>query len=197
MKTEIIKVKGDWPEVVNDCRATVAKPELGREPSTDFKKKILIAEHDPIRDIEIKFRWRNIPYWIAMHWKTHIWRSRTNTQRNDRQDLYDRGKAPQDTPVDFIGDPNAQHLIDTMRKRLCYMAAPETRAYAEDLKRALREVEPELSDVLVPNCVYRCGCPECGGCGAFHRMLVSDLAITSTYIQLRYDAYNRMFYGEE
>ena len=52
-KTEIIKVKGDWPEVVNDCRATVAKPELGREPSTDFKKKILIAEHDPIRDIEI------------------------------------------------------------------------------------------------------------------------------------------------
>ena len=197
MKTEIIKIKGDWEEVVNDCRATVAKPELGREPSAGFKRSILIAEHDPIRDIEIKFRWRNIPYWIAMHWKTHIWRSRTNTQRNDRQDRYDRGKAPQDAPVDFIGDPNAQHLIDTMRKRLCFMAAKETREYAEDFKRTLREVEPEVSDVLVPNCVYRCGCPECDGCGAFDKMVMQDLTITSTYIQQRYDAYNRLFYGEK
>lgn len=66
-KTELLKIKGDWEEVVNDCRATVAKEELGREPSTKFKRSILISEHDPIRDIEIKFRWRNIPYWVAMH----------------------------------------------------------------------------------------------------------------------------------
>ncbi len=196
MKTEIIKIKGDWEEVVNDCRATVAKEELGREPSTQFKKSILISEHDPIRDIEIKFRWKNIPYWIAMHWKTHIWRSRTNTQRNDRQAEYDRNKAPQDSPVDFIGDPNVQHLIDTMRKRLCMMASPETRNYAKDLKEALREVEPEISDVLVPNCVYRCGCPENGNCKFFARAveMVPDMA--STDIQKRYDAYNKFFYGE-
>ena len=127
MLTEIIKIKGDWEEVVNDCRMTVSKGELGHEPSKAFKKAILISEHDPIRDIEVKFRWANIKYWIAMHWKTHIWRSRTNTQRNDRQDNYDRNKAPQDFPVEFIGDANAQHLIDTMRKRLCFMAARETR----------------------------------------------------------------------
>lgn len=29
MKTEIIKVKGDWQEVVNDCRATVKSRLLG------------------------------------------------------------------------------------------------------------------------------------------------------------------------
>lgn len=196
MKTEIIKIKGDWEEVVNDCRATVAKPELGREPSTGFKRSILIAEHDPIRDIEIKFRWRNIPYWIAMHWKTHIWRSRTNTQRNDRQAQYDRRKAPQDAPVDFIGDPNAQHLIDTMRKRLCLMAAKETREYAKDLKEALREVEPELSDVLVPNCVYRCGCPENSGCKAFESMVRKFPDMASTDIQKRYEAFNKFFYME-
>jgi hypothetical protein len=195
MKTEIIKIKGDWEEVVNDCRATVAKGELGHEPSVKFKRSILIAEHDPIRDIEVKFRWRNIPYWVAMHWKTHIWRSRTNTQRNDRQALYDRGEAPQKTPVDFTGDPNAQHLIDPMRKRLCFMAAKETREYAEDLKRTLREYEPELSDVLVPNCVYRCGCPECGGCKVFENMVKKNLAIASFDIQRRYDAYNEFFYG--
>lgn len=196
METKILKIKGDWEEVVNDCRATVAKGELGREPSTKFKRSILISEHDPIRDIEIKFRWRDIPYWVAMHWKTHIWRSRTNTQRNDRQAEYDRRKAPQDSPVDFIGDPNVQHLIDTMRKRLCLMASPETRAYAKDLKEALREVEPEISDVLVPNCVYRCGCPENGECKFFENMVAKFPDIASTDIQKRYDAYNRAFYVE-
>ena len=196
MKTEIIKIKGNWEEVVNDCRATVAKDELGHEPSRKFKRSILISEHDPIRDIEIKFRWRAIPYWVAMHWKTHIWRSRTNTQRNDRQGEYDRNKAPQDSPVDFIGDPNVQHLIDTFRKRLCLMASKETRDYAKDFKETLRSVEPEISDVLVPNCVYRCGCPEPCGCKAFEKMVQKFPDMASTDIQKRYDAYNKFFYGE-
>lgn len=196
MLTEIIKIKGDWEEVVNDCRMTVSKEELGHEPSQTFKKAILISEHDPIRDIEVKFRWASIKYWVAMHWKTHIWRSRTNTQRNDRQDNYDRNKAPQDSPVEFIGDANAQHLIDTMRKRLCYMAAPETRKYAEDLKETLHGIEPELSDVLVPNCVYRCGCPENGKCKFFENVIKYNPEMASTDIQKRYDAYNKMFYGE-
>lgn len=195
MKTEILKIKGDWEEVVNDCRATVAKEELGREPSVKFKRSILISEHDPIRDIEIKFRWRNIPYWIAMHWKTHIWRSRTNTQRNDRQTDYDRNKAPQDSPVDFIGDPNVQHLIDTMRKRLCMMASRETRQYAGDLKAAIHEVEPEIADVLVPNCIYRCGCPENSGCRFYANLVKEYPDLASTDIQKRYDAYNKLFYG--
>ena len=196
MKTEIIKIKGDWEEVVNDCRATVGKGELGHEPSTAFKKAILISEHDPIRDIIVKFRWPDIKYWVAMHWKTHIWRSRTNTQRNDRQDNYDRNKAPQDSPIDLTGDPNVQHLIDTWRKRLCSMASPETRALAEDLKEVLHEVEPEIADVLVPNCVYRCGCPEQWGCHWFNKMVEKYPDLASTDIQKRYDAYNEIFYGE-
>jgi hypothetical protein len=196
MLTEILKIKGDWEEVVNDCRMTVSKGGLGHEPSKEFKKSILISEHDPIRDIEVKFRWASIPYWVAMHWKTHIWRSRTNTQRNDRQDDYDRDEEPQKHHVEFVGDANAQHLIDTMRKRLCFMASSETREYAEDLKKTLRSVEPELSDVLVPNCVYRCGCPENGECKFFNNVIKKHPEMASTDIQKRYDAYNKLFYGE-
>lgn len=196
-KTKILKIKGDWQEVVDDCRATVAKPPLGKEPSTKWKREVLISEHDPIRDIEVKFEWRDIPYWVAMHWKTHIWRGRTNSQRNDRQATYDRNKAPQDSPVNFIGDPNAQHLIDTARKRLCYQASPETRKYMESLKDELHTVEPELSDVLVPNCVYRCGCPEPNGCGWYKRAVEKNSYLASTNIQKRYDAYNTMFYRTE
>lgn len=194
-KTEILKIKGDWEEVVNDCRATVKKQPLGKKPSVAFKKAILISEHSPIRDISVKFKWENIKYWVAMHWKTHRWESRVDSQRNDRQSRYDRESAPQDAPVDFIGDPNIQHTIDTWRKRLCRMASPETREYAEDFKRALHEVEPEWADVLVPNCVYRCGCSEPNGCKWFDHMAAKHLNLTSTDIQQRYDTYNEVFYG--
>lgn len=183
MKTKILKIKGDWQEVVDDFRATVKKSPLGKETSVAFKKAILISEHSPIRDISVKFSWKDIKYWVAMHWKTHHWESRVDSQRNDRQSRYDREKAPQDAMIDFYGDPNIHHTIDTWRKRLCRMASPETREYAEDFKRALHEVEPEWADVLVPNCVYRCGCPEPNGCKWFDHIAAKHLNLTSTDIQ--------------
>lgn len=192
-RTEILKIKGDWEEVVNDCRATVKKPPLGKEPSADFKRRILMAEHSPIRDITVKFRWNYIPYWVAMHWKTHHWESRVNSQRNDRQKEYDRTKAPQDVPVDFIGDANVQSLIDTWRKRLCRQAAPETRRYAEDFKETLYEQEPEIASVLVPNCVYRGFCPEmypCGWWDTFATRLCREDLLDG---QKRYAKYNEWF----
>ena len=199
MKTEIIKIKGDWQEVVDDCRSTVAKPPLGHEPSAEWKTNILIAEHEPIRDIWVKWKWRGIKYWIAMHWKTHIWPSRVNTQRSDRTGV-ERDKKPQDAPVDFTGDANCKHLIDTMRKRLCGQADPQARAYAEDLKITLRDVQPELSDVLVPNCVYRGGCPEMKCCGMWNEIL--NYGSNEWFIPLpqvlpiksRYKLYNEWFY---
>jgi hypothetical protein len=196
-KTEILKVKGDWTEIVDDCRATVKKSGLGREPSAEFKKRILISEHSPIRDMMVKFKWANIKYWVAMHWKTHHWESRVDSQRNDRQARYDREKAGQDAPVDFIGDVNIQHTIDTWRKRLCYQASPETRQYAEDFKRTLHEIQPEWADVLVPNCVYRFGCPEMNTCGYWNRLVKeSGYKLVTDDIQTRYDVYNKIFYGE-
>ena len=166
MLTEIIKIKGDWEEVVNDCRATVAKKELGKEPSREFKKAILISEHDPIRDIEIKFRWRNIPYWIAMHWKTHIWRSRTNTQRNDRQGDYDRTEAPQKAPVDMMWSVNGEELITIANKRLCNLASKETRELVQMICDKVIEVCPEFKEELVPMCVRNGGvCYEMFPCG--------------------------------
>lgn len=192
MKTEIIKIKGDWQEVVDDCRATVGKDSLGKEPSEKFKRGILISEHSPIRDISVKWRWVDMPHWVTTHWVRHRWEKFVRTQRTDRTGV-DRTKLPQDAPQTFTGEANSQHLIDTMRKRLCYMASPETRQYAEDLKFVLHEHQPELSDVLVPNCVYRCGCPEMATCTWYSRQLEDYPALASTDIQERYAVYNQLF----
>ena len=196
MQTEILKVKGDWQEVLSDCRSTVGKEPLGKEPSENFKRSILIAEHSPIRDISIKWKWRGIKSWIATHFSRHKWECFIKTQRTDRTGI-DRNKLPQDAPVDFVGEANVQSLIDTMRKRLCYQASPETRAYAEDLKRAITEVQPEIGNVCVPQCVYRCGCSELNSCGYFQKLLEKDPSIASTNIAERYEAYNRIFFGDE
>ena len=194
MKTEIVKIKGDWQDVVDDCRTTVGKDSLGKEPSKKFKREILISEHSPIRSLSVKWKWVNIPSWVATHFSRHKWECFIKTQRTDRTGT-DRNKLPQDAPVIMSGDANTQHLIDMARKRLCYMASPETRKYMEDLKIAIHDVEPEVADVLVPNCVYRCGCPEPNGCKWFDRMAAKHLNIASTDIQQRYDAYNEVFYG--
>lgn len=191
MKTEILKIKGDWQEVVDDCRSTVGKEALGREPSEDFKRKILISEHSPIRDIIVKWRWKNMPHWVTVHWVRHKWEKFVRSQRTDRTGV-DRTKLPQDVPQTFTGEANTQHLIDTMRKRLCYMASPETREYAVDFKNALHSIQPEISDTLVPNCIYRCGCPEINGCGWYDKMVVKYPDLKSTNIKERYDAYNKI-----
>lgn len=169
-KTELLGVKGSWREVVDDCRATVSKESLGHEPSGQFKRSILIAEHSPIRDIRVRWRWRDILSWVATHWSRHKWECFIRTQRSDRTGI-PRGKLPQEAPVTFTGEANAQSLIDTWRKRLCYQASPE------------------LSDVLVPNCVYRGGCPELEPCGFWERFCPAEGTI-----QDRYDQYNALFY---
>lgn len=196
MKTEIIKIKGEWEEVVSDCRSTVGKPPLGHEPSTEFKRKILISEHSPIRDISVKWKWSGIKSWIATHWSRHKFEKFIQSQRSDRTGI-PRDKLTQDAPVDFTGEANAQALIDAMRKRLCRQASQETRQYAEDFKAALHEREPEISDVLVPNCVYRGLCPEMNPCGFWEKFSEGLTKEEALRWETRYGRYNERFWRRQ
>lgn len=86
-----------------------------------------------------------------------------------------------------------------MRKRLCRQSSPETRQYAEDFKASLHEIEPEIADVLTPQCVYRCGCSEMKPCGngkCYFDVLMEKTGgiVSSTHIDERYEAYNKLFY---
>lgn len=201
MITEIVKRKGDWQEVVDDCRATVGKASLGKDPTEAFKRKILLAEHSPIRDISIRWKWTGIKSWVATHWARHKFEKFIRTQREDRTGI-PRDELPQGAPVNFTGEANAQQLIDAFRKRLCYQAHPETRAYAEDFKFALGEVEPELSDALVPNCVYRGGCPEMNPCDRWRQFMMwclheKETQVVYCTLQARYDLYNEWIGGQK
>lgn len=75
MKVELTKIKGDWKEVLNKARTTVHKDELNKEPSDTFKRKILRAEHSPIRSLIYCFKITNLKSWIATHLVRHHVRS--------------------------------------------------------------------------------------------------------------------------
>lgn len=70
---------------------------------------------------------------------------------------------------------------------------------AEDFKIKLHETHPIESDVLVPNCIYRMGCPEFNTCKYVRNFIdwaekETNNAYWWTDIQTRYDLYNKYFY---
>ena len=191
-KTIIYKFENDWIDIKNKCRTTVNKIHTNYVPTSEFKINLLISEHSPIRLLKVNWLWNSIKSWVATHWSRHKWECFISTQRSDRTGI-NRDEETQGALVNFEGEANAQHLIDTMRKRLCCQASPETRDLAISLKNTIKETEPELANVLVPNCIYRCGCPEFSECG-YWRTFRSNLNIDDLVnIKSRYNLYNKDF----
>lgn len=199
MKTIFNYIIDDWKRVKNHCRTTDNKDFTDNEPTDTFKKKLLISEHSPIRLLEFDWSWKKIKYWVSTEWSRHKFEKFISSQRDDRlKDDIPRDKKPQDALVNFDGYANMQHVIDGWRKRLCCQATKEARELAEDFKIELHKTHPYESNVLVPNCIYRYGCPEFNCCGFWNKFLkyCKDNNLPLNSIQQRYDAYNQMFYSE-
>ena len=165
MKVKLTDIKGSWTEVVNRARTTVGKEELGKEPSDTFKRKILRAEHSPIRSLIYCFKITNLKSWVATHFVRHHvgvekW---VRTQRSDRTGV-NRDELPQGAEVEMEIEANAQALINMSRKRLCSQASPETREVMQAMKEEVRKQDPIMADAMVKECIYRGFCPEMKSC---------------------------------
>jgi hypothetical protein len=200
MKTKFNTIIADWKRVKNHCRTTDNKDFTENEVSDKFKKQLLISEHSPIRLIEFDWSWKKIKYWVSTEWSRHKFEKFISSQRDDRLNgEISRNDKPQGALVNFDGYANMQNLIDAWRKRLCVgCVTPEARELAEDFKIELHKTYPYESNVLVPNCIYRAGCPEFHCCGYWSKFLkyCNDNNLPLHTIQQRYDAYNQMFYEE-
>lgn len=59
-------------------------------------------------------------------------------------------------------------LIEFMWKRLCVRAQDEIRDVANEMKKAVKAINPTFAEELVPHCQYLLWCPEGDkGCGAY------------------------------
>lgn len=79
----------NWVRVVNAARRTVGKQPINHEPSDKFKRKILLAEHSPIRLLEYDFTWEDIRMWVTTHIVRHHegCEKFVHTQRTDLDSL--------------------------------------------------------------------------------------------------------------
>lgn len=162
-----IKRVTDWERVANAARMTVHKGALGKEPSETFKRKILMAEHTPIRLLEFDVTIKDVPYFVVMHLVRHNqgFEKFVATSREDRTGV-PREERRQTDLVDCQFSMNAQAFINVSYRRLCRQADSDTIKVWQEIIKALSEVEPILAEFCVPACIYRGFCPEMKSCGA-------------------------------
>lgn len=167
MKVEVIKYPSEQDlQWVKTCTLNTVGKTSTKAPTQKWIEKLAKAEHSPIRELWFGIK-MEIPYWISVHFvRHHIGVNHyIQSQRNDRQDKYDRNTAPQGQLVSHIMSVNAQELIFMAHKRLCNQASPETREVMKKICKKVIEVAPYMKDVLVPLCVYRGGiCEEMFSC---------------------------------
>lgn len=162
--TEYPKEK-DFIELKRRALVTIGK-KVKNAPDMEWVRRILEANHSPIRRLRFSFDIIGVPSWVATHLCRHIHaQPYVKSQRNDRQNDYDRNTAPQNAPVDMIWDMNAEELITICHKRLCRQASNETREVVKEIARQVEELCPVFKGLLVPMCKYRNGkCTEMFSC---------------------------------
>lgn len=168
---EILKypTEADWAWCKTCTLNTVGKKSV-TAPNDEWKHKIIASEHSPLRELWFGIK-MTIPYWVSVHFvRHHIGVNHyVQSQRNDRQDKYDRTEAPQGEMVSHIMSINAQELIFMAHKRLCSQASPETRQVMREICNEVIKTNPEFKEFLVPLCEYRNGkCTEFYPCGRYN-----------------------------
>ena len=165
----------DFKLVRELARVTVNKDNLDTEVSEDFKRKILLAEHSPIRALMFKVTMIGIPYYVSVHLSRHKngVEHFVSTQRTDRTGQ-DRSEKYQDALVNHTMILNAQALINMSRKRLCYKADSSTIALMKAIKKEISRFEPTLAIMMIKECIYRGTCPEMDTCGYYKKNELYD-----------------------
>lgn len=173
MNCKFIGAKGTWREIADSANTTINKEAGIKEPSSQWKRRMLLCEHSPIRQLLIKAKWYDLMYWVSVHIVRHKigiehW---VRSQRPDRMGVkLDRNDAPQSSLIEHEIEANAQSIINISRKRLCNMAMTETRDAWKSFLDSFKDSEIELYNTCVPDCIYRGHCYEFKSCG-YHKTL--------------------------
>ena len=176
-----------WNRALNAARKTLGKNKIEKEPSEEWKKMALMAEHSPIKLVEYTISFKDLRQWVGVHLLRHPFvLPFIHTQRVDKRELDEYVDKVMSILSDEVkNDPsfnkrdylfkgqtndqdfvvNAQTLINISRKRLCTCASKETRDAWKAVQDAIREFDPVMASFMVPNCVYRGFCPEKDSCG--------------------------------
>ena len=182
----------DWKKIKSACMTTISKQAGDKEPSTEWKRKLLISRHSPIRRGVISWKWDNIPFYVMGHFVRHHvgCTPYVATSREDRTDI-PREERKQTDSVSMQMDANIQALIDMAEKRLCTQSDKVTREYMEALKDEIAKYDETIGWALAPSGIYKCGCPEKFGNCTYCTSILKQMPQEDLFdIEKRLDFYN-------
>ena len=192
IKVRVTDFNIDWKKIKSACMTTISKEAGDKEPSHEWKRKLLLCEHSPIRRGTISWKYDEIPYCISTHLVRHHegvekW---VGTERADRTEVKDRSERSQMDTVPMEMEANIQALINISKKRLCTSADPLTRAYWMATLEAIKEYDEDIYWACVPECVRDGGCPEYKPCGYYESLMKNESKETQMSLVKRYNVYN-------
>jgi len=166
LKIKLLGVKGTWREIANSANTTINYGIGTKEPSIQWKRRMLRCEHSPIRQMFFKFKWYDLMSWVSVHFVRHKigiehW---VRSQRSDRSNTIDRNIS-QENFIEHEFEANIQAIINISRKRLCNNASKETREAWGKVLEKIYEIDEEIGEVCVQECIYRGWCYEFKSCG--------------------------------
>lgn len=193
VKVRITDYDINWKKIKSACMTTISKEAGDKEPSQEWKRRLLLCEHSPIRRGTISWKYDEIPYCISTHLVRHHegvekW---VGTERADRTEVKDRSQRSQMDMVPMEMEANIQALINISRKRLCTSADPLTRLYWKATLEAIKEYDEDIYWACVPECIRCGGCPEYVSCGYYDHLMEGATEEEQRVLKLRYDRYNR------
>jgi hypothetical protein len=132
------------------------------------KFKLYKSEHSPIRTKIFWIELLSIPSFVS----THFVRHKVGIEHFVSTNRDDRGNTEvvtRDTLVNHAMLVNAQALINMARLRLCHKAHKETITVMQEIVNIMKDIDPILHCLLVPNCFYKKECTEFVSCGLWER----------------------------
>lgn len=192
MKTTIKNFNVNWLDIKNACRQTVSMGDSKLEPTSEWKRKLLICRHSPLRIGSILWKSEYVPFYVMGHIVRHNVGCTpfVSTSREDRTGI-PRNERKQTDFVDMQMTANIEALINISERRLCTCADPTTRKYWEAVLEAVKEYDEDIYWACVPQCVRCGGCvepfSECTFYDNFSKNLTPEQQID---VMARYDAYN-------
>lgn len=156
MKIVDILEIGNWVNVRNIARMTKGKGPIFTVVSEEFKRKMIISKHEPLKLINYLIQ-VECPQWVAMHFVRH--KHSLHFAQSSRDDLTGIPRDPERI-IHYAFMANPVGLMDMAEKRLCRQASVETQEVMHLIVEQIRITEPFLADRLQPACVARGYCPE-------------------------------------
>src|SRR5574344_1337725 len=125
MKTTIKNFNVNWLNIKNACRQTISMCDSRLEPTSEWKRKLLICRHSPIRIGSVLWKSEDVPFYVMGHIVRHNVGCTpfVSTSREDRTGI-PRNERKQNDFVEMQMIANIEALINISERRLCTCADP-------------------------------------------------------------------------